>query len=466
MKKFGLISLVVAVSLLLSGVAVGQGFGLVWDDGITIANMSKTGEATYSIAFYPINGSSAINYAPTTKIPVNGSVKLFPLTMAGTSFSGSAVIASDQPVAATVNQLTTMGGSNTGGGSYEGVSAGATSVQLPIIMRNNGGYNTAFTVQNAGSVDASVTVTYTAGVAGSNWSEGPFTIKPGYAKTFDQSDSGHSALGTRFVGSAVVVSDQPVVAAVNQVNPTAKVILSYRGFTAGGSPKVSLPTIQANNGGYNTGVAVQNVGTIPTTITISFGPNTVGTFNPVAETSVNIAAKSSVNFNQWGGQWGTNRYVGSATVTNSQNQSLVVNVNQLKGAAPGQGSAYSGFDPAAATTEIVVPTLMAYNGGFITGFLVQNVAGDGSAADFTVTYATSAGAYTTPEVETATGIADGAGYNFRQYAGQWIDPAKNNSQRWVGSAIVVCTKPCVAVVNQLQGGSTADSLLTYTGTNR
>jgi hypothetical protein len=331
-------------------------------------------------------------------------------------------------------------------------------------MRNNGGYNTTFNVQNAGAGDAEVTITFTAGPAGSDDVDGPFTIGPGRALTFDQSDD--TELGDRFVGSALISSDEPVVVAVNQVNPDAKVILSYRGFTQG-SPTVALPTIQANNGNFNTGIAVKNVGDSATNVMVTFGPNIVGTFSPTAETTNNVGPGESVNFNQWSGQWGANRYVGSATVSNSNGQPLVVNVNQLKSVAPAQGSAYSGFDPNAATTEIVVPTLMAFNGGYVTGFLVQNVSGTGAAADFTVTFSTSSGSYTTPEVETATGIADGEGFNFRQYAGQWTDVTKNNGERWVGSAVVECTQPCVAVVNQL-GPSTspADTLLTYTGVNK
>lgn len=464
MKKVTLIVLVMALALSTAGIAMGQGFGLVWDDGITVANMSRTSAATYSIDFYPMDGSAVIHYAPTAQIPLNGSVKLFPLDQEGlgASFIGSAIVSADQEVAATVNQLTKIGTASAGGGSYEGLSAGANEVRLPIIMRGNGGYNTAFTIQNAGSSPATINVSYKAGVAGSDATDGPYTLQPGYAKVFDQST--FSALGTRFVGSAIVSSNVAIVGAVNQVNPTAKVILSYRGF-ASGSQSVNLPTIQANNGGFNTGIAVQNMGTAPTNITVTFGPNTVGSFAPTAETVNNVAAGSSVNFNQWGGQWGTNRYVGSAVVSNSAGQNLVVNVNQLKTVAPGQGSAYSGFDPSTATTEIVIPTLMAFNGGFVTGFLVQNVGS--STATFTATFTTSAGAYTSPEVEVASGIAGGAGFNFRQYAGQWTDATKNNSQRWVGSAIVRCSQPCVAVVNQLiMTGATADSLLTYTGTNR
>lgn len=442
------------------GAVLGQGFGLTWESGITVANQTNT-PANIVITFYPQTGTP-IPYTPTTAVPGGGSLKFFPLTMLADGFNGSAVVSSDQPVAAIVNQLTTVGGASGPGGSYEGLAEGALEVTLPIAMRNNGGYSSTFNVQNAGSGNATINIEFTPGVAGSADTDGPFTIEPGRAMTFNQADD--TELGTRFVGSAKVTSNEPIVIALNQVNPLAKVILSYRGFTQG-STSVALPTIQNDNGNYDTGLAVKNVGTACTNVTVTYGANTVGSFNPAAETQNNVCAGQSVNFNQWGGQWdGTGkRYVGSATVTNSAGQPLVVNVNQLKQVAPAQGSAYSGFDPDAATTKIVIPTLMAFNGGFSTGFLVQNV-GTGP-ANFTVTFATSAGSYTA-DVETVTNIAVGAGFNFRQYAGQWTDPAKNNSQRWVGSAVVQCTQKCVAVVNQVVlSGSTADTLLTYTGIN-
>jgi hypothetical protein len=458
MKKRTMGVMVLAIALVLAlipNTVLGQGFGLLWNSGISIANLTSN-EATVSITFYPQGGGAEVEYVSPDPLPADGSLKFFPLGMLDDGFVGSAVVSSSEPVAAIVNQLTTGGG-----GSYEGAAEGSLEATLPIIMRGNGGYNTTFTVQNTGSVDADVDITFTPATYGNADTDGPFTIGPGRSMTFDQ--SGDTELGTRFVGSAAVSSSQPVVVAVNQVNPTAKVVLSYRGFSQG-SPTASLPTIQSNNSGYFTGVAVKNVGSLCTDITVSFGPNIVGTFAPTPEEQTNVCAGESVNFNQWGGQW-TERYVGSATVTNSEGQDVVVNVNQVGFNAPSQGSAYSAFNPEQATQTIIIPTLMTNNGGYVTAFLVQNVAGDGSTADFTVTFSTSLGSYT-PVVETASGVADGEGVNFRQFAGQWTDPSMNNGARWVGSAVVECTQRCVAVVNQLSTSPTADTLLTYTGINK
>ena len=49
------------------------------------------------------------------------------------------------------------------GAATTSFSAGATEVNLPLVMCNNSGFDTWFNIQNAGASDATVTVTYTPG---------------------------------------------------------------------------------------------------------------------------------------------------------------------------------------------------------------------------------------------------------------------------------------------------------------
>jgi hypothetical protein len=61
------------------------------------------------------------------------------------------------------------------------------------------------------------------------------TIKPGAALTLDTTSAQLNGLGTRFVGSATVTSNQPIAAIVNQTGLLAsKTLLTYDGF--GSSP--------------------------------------------------------------------------------------------------------------------------------------------------------------------------------------------------------------------------------------
>jgi len=70
-----------------------------------------------------------------------------------------------------------------GGAAYSGFTAGAHTASMPVIFKNYFGFNTFFNVQNVSSSPASVTVTYSNGST-----EGPFTIQPGSARRYDQSN--------------------------------------------------------------------------------------------------------------------------------------------------------------------------------------------------------------------------------------------------------------------------------------
>ena len=193
MKK--ILALILLLVLVSSVVVSGQ--GITYDTGFQVQNLG-TAQANITVTYYNQDGSVAASVADT--IAAGGSKTYYPLTAVPDGFNGSVVITSDQPVAAIANEL---GNAGAYGASYAGFSAGATEVNLPLVMRNNGGFNTWFNVQNAGTADANVTVAYTPGAHGSPYTE-MATIKPGAAHTFDQ--AGLTALGPRFVGSPKVKS--------------------------------------------------------------------------------------------------------------------------------------------------------------------------------------------------------------------------------------------------------------------
>jgi hypothetical protein len=212
----------------------------------------------------------------------------------------------------------------------------------------------------------------------------------------------------------------------------------------------------ANNSGFFTGIQVMNVGSATATVNVAYGPNTAGAFAPTAE-SASVAAGGSATFLQSGGQWGSNKYVGSATITNAQGQSLVAIVNQLKSGALSFGTAYEGFDPTSATSSISAPLVMANNSGYFTGIQVQNVSG-ASPCNVTVTYGPNTAGSFAPVPESAS-VALGASYTFLQSGGQW------GSNKYVGSASIAGTGcSIVAIVNELNL-SLNDQFFTYNGFN-
>jgi hypothetical protein len=384
-------------------------------------------------------------------VPANGSKTYYPVHAAD-GFNGSVVVESDQPVVAIAN---TLGNSTQYAASTEGISQGGDSVKLPLIMRGNAGYYTWFNIQNAGTGDASVSVSYVPGSSGNAHSEGPVTIKPGASHTFDQHDV--TQLGTTFVGSAVVTSDQPVVASVMQVGETYKNMMGYNGFTEG-STSISLPLIMSNNSGYYTAFQVQNVGSSATDVTISYGTNLAGSFAPTDETAT-LQANESATFFQNSGQFATDTYIGSATITSGGGEPIVAIVNQVKMTGVILGTAYNGFDPSSATSKVSAPLIMANNSGYFTGIQVMNV---GSAAtDITVTYGPNTAGSFAPPSETET-LQPGDSYNSIQNSGAWT------GNKYIGSLSVEAspgTSQIVMIVNQVWPQAPGDQFMTYDGFN-
>jgi hypothetical protein len=354
-------------------------------------------------------------------------------------------------------------------------------------MCNNSGFNTFFNIQNAGSGDANVTVDYVPGSDGVAGVSETAVIMVGAAKTFDQAvgsttkdcDDLQGASG-KFIGSANITSDEPVVATVMQLNTTTfQVMMGYNGFAAG-STSVSLPLIMANNSGFYTGVQIQNVGLASTDVTLDYSANTApgGVFAPVNEfftlapgASKTIIQSGAPANNGGANDWTGNKYIGAATVTNSAAQPLVAIANQvsLGGTNLGPfGTAYEGFDPSAATANVNAPLIMANNSTYYTGIQVQNVGG-ADCASVTITYGPNGGGVFAPVPENFT-LAAGVSKTIIQNGAPAANGGSNDWTgvgKYIGSAEVSgpgCS--IVALVNEVSvavGGG--DHFMTYDGFN-
>jgi len=445
MKKLNILLIVLMLSALFVLPAAAQ--TITWTSGFQVQNLSSTTEASIIIWYYNQDGTEAI--APVSDaIPAMSSKTYYPIHTAD-GFNGSVVVESTEPVVAIAN---TLGNNPQYMASTESFAAGATSVSLPLIMRANAGYYTWFNVQNAGQTDATVAVEFIPGSSGTGYTEPSVVIKPGASHTFNQRDL--AALGVKFVGSAIITSDVPVVATVMQVGETYRNMMGYNGFTAG-STTVSMPLIMSNNNGFYTGVQVQNVGTAATDITVDYGTNIGGTFNPVNDTAT-LQPGESTTFLHNTGQFGTPKYIGSATITTT-GQPVVAIVNQVLLGGVALGTAYNGFDPAAATTQVSAPLIMANNSGFYTGIQVQNVGG--SAVQITVDYGPNIAGTFSPANEVVT-IQPGDSYNSIQNDGVWA------GNKYIGSLTVTSAagSQIVMIVNQfLPSGS--DTFMSYNGFN-
>lgn len=497
-RRLSIMLMAALLALALMPLTVGaQTTSTVTTSGFQVQNLNQTQPANITIQYIDATTQTQVATQSAT-IPAGGSLTFVPFTATGyvqmsapAGFRGSVTILSDQPIVAVTNIL----GVNAAlGDSYGGFTGGASSLNLPLIVRNNFGIDTSITVQNVGTAPATVTIAYTPGFAGNpGVTEPSFTLAAGASRTIYQRDN--SALGTGtpgFVGSATVTATgSPVVATVLQEGNGQ--LMAYNAFPAGtGSPTVALPLVLGNNFGAFTGIQVLNVGTSATTANITFSPNTVtapvGGLTPCATppprsltinpnqtgTLIQAAGGGSAPFDPF---FNGCIYIGGATVTSNNGQPLFVTVNQVNTASR-DASTYAGFNPTTATNKVLAPLVAANNFGTFSGVQVQNVGT--SATNVTISYGPNTYSGTPPPgftlcptltARTQT-IAPGASFTFLQtyIAGQptGLSAIGSDSQfqscMYVGSATITAGSggKIAAIVNQVSvGPATNDKLYTY-----
>ena len=477
--------------------AAAQTTSTVETSGFQVQNLSNS-PANITVQYISATTQAQVATQSAT-IPAGGSLTFVPFSAPGyvqmsapAGFRGSVVILSDQPIVAVTNIL----GANAAlGDSYGGFTSGATSLNLPLIVRDNFGIDTSITVQNVGNTSATVNISYVPGIAGNPATEPPFSLAPGASKTIFQKDN--TALGSGapgFVGSATITATGNIVATVLQEGNGQ--LTAYNAFPAGtGSPTVALPLVLGNNFGAYTGIQVLNAGTLPTTVTINFAPNTVTaptggltpcTTPPQRQLSINPNQTGTLIQDAGNGNppfdpfFNGCIYIGGATVTSDNGQPLFVTVNQVASTSK-DASTYAGFNPTAATDKVLAPLVVANNFGTFSGVQVQNVGT--SATSVTITYGpntfqgTPPPGFTlcpTPTSRTISSLQPGASFTFLQtyLAGQPTDlsPIGSDSQFqscvYVGSATITAGSggKIVAIVNQISTGPASnDKLFTYGG---
>lgn len=420
---------------------------LTYESCFQVQNLEGgTESAAITISYYAQGSSTPID-VPDTILP-NRSKTYCPLTAVPDGFNGSVVISSNKKIAAIAN---VTGGSpawSSFDASYSGFTGGANTINLPLLMKGNYGYNTWFNVQNAGGSDvANITINYSDGTSRTD------SIGINQAKTFDQSSESHSLT----VFAARITSSQPIVVTVMEVGPT--MLFGYNGFTTSVQQPV-MPLVQANNYGYTSGVQIQNTGSTSTQVTVTYTPSLAGTACTETKT---IAGGASETFalNAWASNdpnpsqntcVNGQTFVGAAKVTtNSASQGLVAIVNQHN-FSQNKGAAYGSFNPDAGSAIVVMPLIMDRNYGYFTGFNVMNAGTN----QVTVSCTFVNSSVTVPPTvlqpgQALTHVQSGAIAN--GYVGAATCTATGTNPKIIG------------VVNELNSSGTTDTFLVYEAFN-
>ena len=245
-----------------------------------------------------------------TNVPANGFVNFEQeaLTQLATNQFYSAKIIGTGDIAAIVNIY--------GRGSFDGqlysynpFASGSTTAFAPVIMNNFYGNNTSLVIQNIGTVETDVTITYSTGLVKTA------TIGAGEANSRYTPAEG---LPTGTLTGVKVESDgQPIVLLVNESNDKNRAA-SYSGFAAGAN-NVSAPIVMRRYYEYNTSITCQNIGAFATDITIQYGG--IAGSNTVA----GVAAGDNTMFYQPADSLVPDNWIGSATITAAEPIVCVVN---------------------------------------------------------------------------------------------------------------------------------------------
>jgi hypothetical protein len=286
-----------------------------------------------------------------------------------TGQAGSAIVSSDQPLSAFVNEFApTPTGDAT---SYTSIStpAGSGSVlYAPAILNGAyGGYTTGIGLLVAGDTSADVTITY----RDTSGTSVLVQTLPGLApRSYVAVYSGSVGLPAAFAGTATISSSGSALAAiVNEVGPGGQ-FSSYDAVPAG-SATLFVP-VALNNafGGYFTGMGIQNTTNVAGTLQIDYYDSTGG----VTTRTKAIAGNGYLGLYQGSASDGPPVGSYTAVLTASAGLQIAAIVNEV---APASGStqqatSFNAFAAGAAASNLAL-TESAGPDGFSTGEGIMNV---------------------------------------------------------------------------------------------
>ncbi len=216
-----------ATGVLLSYAGFGAGTNVVntpllfknyngWVSGAQVVNMS-VGTITVNATIYQRDSAVTIGLGSRTLLPNESYTYYLPaISEISDNFVGSGVFTATGPIAVVVQEINEERGA---GMAFSGFGGGTANISVPVVYKDWNAWDSGIQVQNLGSSDAVVNVTYHL-PNGQNVLEAAL-ITAGNSETFYQPANTNLPAGT--LGAATVTSNggQPIVAIVNQVNYNA-----------------------------------------------------------------------------------------------------------------------------------------------------------------------------------------------------------------------------------------------------
>jgi len=462
MKKYILtLSLLIVGVLMASTLASAQGPanlpGSGWWSGEQVQNVGDS-DGTLVITAYD-SESTATYDGPSQSVASGGSYTYLPGDFTGMpeGFIGSAVVSSDQPVVAIVNETNLLLGSlGVSGGAaaaqYQGVDGSKTdtTVVFPLVKNSYGSpaKTTTFFIQNAGTADATLDAVYV--VAGGTFTHTYTGVGPNQMVVLNPADASVPS-GNDSLGALTVTSDEPIAGVVNEHKASespATVLQATKGFTPSDfDMQAYAPLWKQNWGGRYTGIQVMNVSTsaIDVTVTYYYAAGSAGSGTDTDSTTGLAPGASWTSFNPSAVTSGS---YGSAIIEGTGDVVAIVNETYYPSVPSGQmqkQTTYSCMPASSATTEVAIPLYKEQFGPKWSGLQVMNV-GSSEATNIVLVFSpTVGGSYTTAPQS----VAAGESLNFLDVNGKDIwgggTPLPQNTNSGV---VITADQPIVAMVNE------------------
>lgn len=317
---------------------------------ITYQNIGTAATTTLNVLFYDSPTDISPQVVARPNLAANASTSLYIGSVISSSFEGTAVMAADQPLAATLVQNPPSGSTVKVRPLSTGFSEGGAQTLLATVRKNDLNEHTVFVVQNAGTCTANAAIKFynTSATLVHTINQ---TLEPGAGVHVDTGVV--SALGSTFNGSVVVDGTCTTSGTPSFVSSAMELGFGSNNFARAfegsnqGATTVYMPSALCAYGSpaSTTYYAVQNTSlTTSTNVTVTYS-------NGKSETkSAGPGAKAS--FSGCGPVGQPTNWIGSATITSSATP--VVAVGKVSNAPGGLlSTAFLGF-PAGAQ-KIALP---------------------------------------------------------------------------------------------------------------
>lgn len=421
---------------------------------------------TCAVTYYDANGVQA---ASSDQLPtaIAGNDKAFVYVPSEGSLSTgaySAVVSCDGQVAVVSNFSDSGGSTAFSGASFSGVSDTDAKYKwyTPNVYDNYYNFYTNIVVQNAGSSATDVTVSVYA--PGSSTAVHTLT-KTGLAAnasyTFEM--EGLAQLDTGKAYSAVIeganTTDKlAVITNIYGRGPYADQLYSFNAFSDGATT-LYAPVIMNDYYGYNTDFTIQNIGTAPANVTVTYYYMQNSSVQTKTQSLTIPQNSAQPNYTPAvSGVPSTGNLVVTAKAVSTNGEPIIGVINESNGY--NRAASYSAFT--AGSTNVRAPIVYKRFYGFNTSITCMNVGS--SPASFTAAYVADSASGTSAVNESSTTIDPNFGSQLYQPNNSSLNDGYN------GAAAITSSQPMACVVNEdITEGATAttsqDSLFTYNGIN-